>query len=174
MYVTNLPVVGILGVCDDPSCGSNLRCLWRALLSPGCVSLYVTAIILDGFCLEWFANFAFYCDIREETCGSNSQCMWRALVFPLRPHNTQLNRNLSGQFLPQLVCELYILLWHCDNWKRSTIQVEVEGDMTRTRSEFENELNKNKVQFARGGDRNVNFILCQFQRFVLYWQKIWN
>ena len=27
----------------------------------------------------------------------------------------------------------------------------VEGDMTRTRSEFENELNKNKVQFARGG-----------------------
>ena len=45
------------------------------------------------------------------------------------------------------------------------------GDTMRTRSEFENELNENKVQFARIRDKNVNFILCQFQRFVLYLQK---
>ena len=47
----------------------------------------------------------------------------------------------------------------------------MEGDTTRTRSEFENELNENKVQFARIRDKNVNFVLCQFQRFVLYLQK---
>ena len=32
----------------------------------------------------------------------------------------------------------------------------------RMRSEFENELNENKVQFARTRDKNINFILCQF------------
>ena len=26
--------------------------------------------------------------------------------------------------------------------------------------EFENEINENKVQFARTGDKNVNFVLC--------------
>ena len=35
--------------------------------------------------------------------------------------------------------------------------------MTRTRSKFENELNENKVQFVRIRDKNVNFVLCQFQ-----------
>ena len=39
----------------------------------------------------------------------------------------------------------------------------VEGDTTGTRSEFENELNENKVQFAIVRDKNVNFVLCQFQ-----------
>ena len=33
----------------------------------------------------------------------------------------------------------------------------MEGDMMRTRSEFENELDKNKVQFVRIRDKNVNF-----------------
>ena len=47
----------------------------------------------------------------------------------------------------------------------------VKGDTTRTRSEFENELDENKVQFLRIRDKNVNFVLCQFQRFVLYLQK---
>ena len=35
--------------------------------------------------------------------------------------------------------------------------------MMRMRSEFKNKLNKNKVQFARIRDKNVNFVLCQFQ-----------
>ena len=41
----------------------------------------------------------------------------------------------------------------------------------RTISDFKNELNENKVQVARIRDKNVNFILCQFQRFMLYLQK---
>ena len=51
------------------------------------------------------------------------------------------------------------------------VAVQAEGDTTRTRSKFENELNENKVQFVRIRDKNVNFVLCQFQRFVLYLQK---
>ena len=47
----------------------------------------------------------------------------------------------------------------------------MEGDTTRTRPEFENELNENKVQFVRIRDKNINFVLCHFQRFVLYLQK---
>ena len=39
----------------------------------------------------------------------------------------------------------------------------VEDDTTRTRSEIVNELNENKVQFARIMDKNLNFVLCQFQ-----------
>ena len=45
-------------------------------------------------------------------------------------------------------------------------QIE-RGHSTRTRSEFENELDENKVQFARIRDKHINFVLCQFQRFVL-------
>ena len=45
----------------------------------------------------------------------------------------------------------------------------MEGDTTRC--EFENELDKNTVQFVKIRDKNVNFILWQFQRFVLYLQK---
>ena len=41
----------------------------------------------------------------------------------------------------------------------------------RMRSELENKLNENKVQFTRIRDKNINFITCQFQRFVLYLQK---
>ena len=41
----------------------------------------------------------------------------------------------------------------------------------RTRFEFENKLDENNVQFARIRDKNVNFVLCQFQRFVIYLQK---
>ena len=48
---------------------------------------------------------------------------------------------------------------------------DVEGDVTRMRFEFENELEENMVQFARPGTIDVNFILCQFQRFVLFPQK---
>ena len=33
----------------------------------------------------------------------------------------------------------------------------MEGDTTRMRSEFENELNENKVQFARIRDKNKKF-----------------
>ena len=39
----------------------------------------------------------------------------------------------------------------------------MDGDTTRTRSEFENELDENNVQFVRIRDKYVNFILCQFQ-----------
>ena len=39
----------------------------------------------------------------------------------------------------------------------------MEDDTTRTRSEIEDELNENKVQFAIVRDKNVNFVLCQFQ-----------
>ena len=42
------------------------------------------------------------------------------------------------------------------------------GNTTRTRSEFENELRENKVQFARIRDKNVNFVLCQFQNRTLF------
>ena len=38
------------------------------------------------------------------------------------------------------------------------------------RSEFENQLNRNKVQFARIRDKKVNVVQCQFHRFVLYLQ----
>ena len=47
----------------------------------------------------------------------------------------------------------------------------MEGHTTGMRSEFENELNENKVQFVRIRDKHVNSILCKFQRFVLYLQK---
>ena len=53
-------------------------------------------------------------------------------------------------------------------YKRGCQASKLGGDTTRTRSEFKNELNENKVQFARIRDKNVNFILCQFQRFALY------
>ena len=39
----------------------------------------------------------------------------------------------------------------------------VEDDMMRTWFELENELNENKVQFARIRDKDVDFVLCQFQ-----------
>ena len=42
------------------------------------------------------------------------------------------------------------------------------GDTTRTRSEFKDELDENKVKFARISGKNINFDLCKFQRFVLY------
>ena len=50
---------------------------------------------------------------------------------------------------------------------------KVEGDTRRTRSEIEHvhELNENMIQLARIRDKNINFTLCQFQRFVLYLQK---
>ena len=60
------------------------------------------------------------------------------------------------------------------------IEVNMEGDMTRTRSEFENELNENKVQFARIRDKNINFVLCPFQNrntkhsFCKYNTNLWN
>ena len=38
------------------------------------------------------------------------------------------------------------------------------GHSTRMRSEFQNELNENKVQFARIGDKNVNFFLLSQTR----------
>ena len=41
----------------------------------------------------------------------------------------------------------------------------------RTKSGFENELDENKVQFVRIRDKNINFILCHFQRFVIYLQR---
>ena len=41
----------------------------------------------------------------------------------------------------------------------------------RMRSKFKNDLDKNKIQFVRIRDKNVNYILCEFQRFVLYLQK---
>ena len=43
---------------------------------------------------------------------------------------------------------------------------------TRTRPEFKNELNENTVQFVRIRDQNVNFVLCRFQRFVLYLNSV--
>ena len=43
----------------------------------------------------------------------------------------------------------------------------VEGDNARTRSEFQNELDVT----VRIRDKNVNFILCQFQMFLWYLQK---
>ena len=60
---------------------------------------------------------------------------------------------------------------HLEILNRINTILLVEGHMTRTRSEFENELGQHKVQFVRIRDKNANFILCQFQRFVLYLQK---
>ena len=48
----------------------------------------------------------------------------------------------------------------------------VEGVTTSTSSEFVYELNGNKVQFARIRDKNVNFVLCYFHRFVIYLQRV--
>ena len=50
---------------------------------------------------------------------------------------------------------------------RQAIKTE-RGHSTRTRSKFENELYEIKIQFARIRDKNVNFVLCQFQRFVCF------
>ena len=47
-------------------------------------------------------------------------------------------------------------------------EVKMEGDTTRTSSEFVYELNGNKVQFARIREKSVNFVFCHFQRFVIY------
>ena len=38
-------------------------------------------------------------------------------------------------------------------------------------SKFVYELNGNKGQFARIRDKNVNFFLCYFHRFVIYLQR---
>ena len=35
--------------------------------------------------------------------------------------------------------------------------------MMRTRSDFKNEFDNNKVQFPHNRDENVNFCLCEFQ-----------
>ena len=48
------------------------------------------------------------------------------------------------------------------------VAVQAEGDTARTRSKFENELNENKVQFVRIRDKNVNFVLCLFQRCTYF------
>ena len=56
-------------------------------------------------------------------------------------------------------------------WFPIYILHQERGHSERTRSEFEKELNENKVQFARIRNKNVNFILCQFHMFVLYLQK---
>ena len=56
-----------------------------------------------------------------------------------------------------------------DEQSEQSVLVRVEGDTTRTRSEFENELDENKVQFARIRDKN--FVLYQFQRFVICLQR---
>ena len=47
----------------------------------------------------------------------------------------------------------------------------MEGVTTSTSSEFEKELDENKVQFVRIRDKNINFVLCHFQRFVIYLQR---
>ena len=44
------------------------------------------------------------------------------------------------------------------------------SDTTKTKSEFKNELDENKVQFVRTSDKY--FDLCKFQRFVLYLQRV--
>ena len=51
------------------------------------------------------------------------------------------------------------------------LREDVEGDTTRTRSESENELMRIRHTFLGIRDTNVNFILCQFQRFELGLQK---
>ena len=45
------------------------------------------------------------------------------------------------------------------------------GHSTRKTSDFDNDVNENKEKIARIRGKNVNFIMCQFQRFVLYLQK---
>ena len=47
----------------------------------------------------------------------------------------------------------------------------MDGDTTRTRSEFENELMKIRYNFLGIRHKNVKFVLCQFQRFELYYKK---
>ena len=47
----------------------------------------------------------------------------------------------------------------------------VEGDTMRMRSEFQNELKRIRYNFLGISDKNINFILCQFQRSELYYKK---
>ena len=53
----------------------------------------------------------------------------------------------------------------------------VEGDTTRTRCEFVNELNGNMVQFARIRDENIIPVLFSNkqgrQRFISYYYMLW-
>ena len=51
-------------------------------------------------------------------------------------------------------------------------EYDVEGGTTRTRSKFENNLNENKVQFARITDKNVNFVLCFKGLFYVYKKNV--
>ena len=68
---------------------------------------------------------------------------------------------------------------HCNIFLKASLKLfllivsiyRMEGDRTRMRSEFNNELDDNNAQFARIRDKNVNFVLCQFQSLVLYLQK---
>ena len=46
----------------------------------------------------------------------------------------------------------------------------VEGVTTSTSSKFVCELNGNKGQFVRIRDKYVNFVLCYFQKYVIYLQ----
>ena len=50
-------------------------------------------------------------------------------------------------------------------------ELDVEVVTISTSSEFVYEFNGNKVQFGRIRDKNVNFVLCHFQRFVIYLQR---
>ena len=47
----------------------------------------------------------------------------------------------------------------------------MEGDLTRTRSQFKNELNENKVQFARIRDENVISFYVSFKGLCYIYKK---
>ena len=47
----------------------------------------------------------------------------------------------------------------------------VEGGTMRMRSKFENKLTKIRYNFLGIRQKNLNFVLCQFQRFKLYYKK---
>ena len=51
---------------------------------------------------------------------------------------------------------------------KCVVNAKGEGVTMSMSSEFENELDENKVQVTRIRDKNVNFVLCHFHRSVLY------
>ena len=48
----------------------------------------------------------------------------------------------------------------------------VEVGATRTKFEFENEGMRIQYNFLAVRDTNVNFFLCEFQRFELYYKRL--
>ena len=88
VFVRSLPVVRVFSVWDEPSCGSNRRCLWGAFLWSLSSVLETSPPVVGivGVC-------------EEPSCGPNPRCLWQALLwieFPVSVTSPRVS-SLSSQ-----------------------------------------------------------------------------